>query len=271
MRKNKLYMIVDCLSNDLLAPSGHKHNSRLSFELFACDKSFIIDPGAYIYAAKKDMRNLFRSTKCHNTVVIDDEEQNKFEEDEMFYMNYDAGVKVNRWEMTEEYDFLDAEHDGYKRLHYPVIHRRQIWFDKINSYWIVKDILTGEGRHQFDLYFHFAPLELEFDQSYPLVVKTKTNGPNIALIPLEKESLSADITNGWISYSYGVKEKAPIVKYSKNSASTTFSTVIYPYEGEVSIDKMMGKLRKSGVLRKEQTSAKSDGKIGRIPSNSWLK
>jgi len=250
MRKDRLYMIVDCLPNDLFAPSGHRHNSRLSFELFAYDRSFIIDPGAYIYTASKKMRNLFRSTKYHNTVVVDNKEQNGFPEDEMFYMDYDAEVNVNQWETEEEYDFLDAEQDGYRKLKQPAIHRRQIWFDKVKGFWIIKDILSSEGTHQFDLYFHFAPVELEFDQAYDLTVKTKADGANIALIPWGRESLSANVTSGWISYSYGVKERAPIVKYSKNSASTTFLTILSPCEGEVSLDEIMRKLQESEVLSK---------------------
>ena len=103
MRHADLYMIIDCVPADPKSPSGHKHNSRLSFELFAGDKSFIIDPGAYVYTADKEMRNLFRSTKYHNTVVVDGEEQNRFAEDALFAMNLDAAVKVNRWVVTENY------------------------------------------------------------------------------------------------------------------------------------------------------------------------
>ena len=105
MRHGDLYMIIDCVPADPKSPSGHRHNSRLSFELFAGDKSFIIDPGAYVYTADKEMRNLFRSTKYHNTVVVDGEEQNRFGEDELFAMNLDAAVKMNRWVVTENYDF----------------------------------------------------------------------------------------------------------------------------------------------------------------------
>jgi uncharacterized heparinase superfamily protein len=113
MRHGNLYMILDCVSADPKAPSGHKHNSRLSFELFAYDRSFIVDPGTYVYTADKEMRNLFRSTRYHNTVVVDGEEQNRFDEDELFTMKPDAAVRVNRWLVTETYDFLDAEHNGY--------------------------------------------------------------------------------------------------------------------------------------------------------------
>lgn len=62
------------------------------------------------------MRNLFRSTRYHNTVMVDGEEQNIFDKDNLFGMQLDAAVKVNRWLITENYDLLDAEHNGYARL-----------------------------------------------------------------------------------------------------------------------------------------------------------
>jgi len=238
MRKDKLYIMIDCVTNDLKAPSGHRHNSRLSFELFAHDKSFIVDPGAYTYTGDKEMRNLFRSTRYHNTVVIDNKEQNEFDKDGLFGMAYQATVGVNRWEVNEEYDFLDVEHNGYKRLKYPVIHRRQIYFDKVNGCWIIRDLLSGKGKHQSALYFHFAPMELELEPAYPLAVKTKTEDSNIMIIPLDTEGVSVEIIDGWVSSRYGVKQRAPIVKYSQDSAvPCSFCNIVYPYQGEVEIDK----------------------------------
>ena len=224
MRKNSLYLIADCLPADFRAPLAHRHNSRLSFELFAHDKSFIIDPGAYIYTADKEMRNLFRSTKYHNTVVVDGEEQNRFNEESPFDMGLDAAVKVNRWETTNEYDLLQTEHNGYNRLARPVIHRREIHFDKTNDCWTIKDILSGEGEHRFDLYFHFAPMDLHVEG---LEIRTNTVGANISLTPLNKDGLNLEIEGGWISPSYGRKVEAPIARYSKvGRAPTEFVTLI---------------------------------------------
>jgi len=228
MRHSDLYMIIDCVPADPKAPSGHKHNSRLSFELFANDKSFIIDPGAYIYTADKEMRNLFRSTRYHNTVMVDGEEQNRFDNDELFSMELDAAVMVNRWLVAENHDFLDAEHHGYVRLKNPVVHRRQIYFNKEKGYWVIKDILTGEGgdKHKFDLYFHFVPMELK--EKEELVIETDNkNGTNIVIAPLEIEGIKMEIEKGWVSYGYGKKVEAPIVKYSKTAeVPTEFVTVI---------------------------------------------
>jgi len=248
MRQDSFYMIVDCISNDRRAPSGHRHNSRLSFELYAYDKNFIVDPGAYIYTAEEGLRNLFCSTEYHNTVVVDSQEQNRFYQGELFYLEYDATPKINQWQVTEEYDFLDAEHDGYRRLKHPVIHRRQIWFDKVNGFWIIKDVLNSKGPHRFDLYFHFAPMKLEIDQHDFLAVKTRVKGANIAILPLEREGLSAEIIDGWVSHSYGVKQKAPVVRYSKYASAAIFCNIIYPAFEEVSIAKILKELPKSKVL-----------------------
>ena len=228
MRHGGLYMIIDCVPADPKAPSGHKHNSRLSFELFAHDKSFIIDPGAYIYTADKEMRNLFRSTSYHNTVVVDGEEQNRFDEDELFAMNLDAAVRVNRWIVTENYDLLDAEHSGYARLKNPVVHRRLIYFNKERGYWVIKDMLTGKGRHKFDLHFHFAPMELKRKDELAIETDNK-DGANITVIPLKTEGMKMEIEKGWVSYGYGRKLEAPIVKYSKVAeVPAEFVTVIAP-------------------------------------------
>ncbi len=245
MRHGDLYMIIDCVPTDPKVLSGHKHNSRLSFELFAYDKSFIIDPGTYIYTADKEMRNMFRSTRYHNTAVVDGEEQNSFDEAELFAMKTDAAVKVNRWLTAENYDFLDAEHDGYARLKNPVIHRRRIYFDK--EYWIIQDMLSGEGgyKHRFDLYFHFAPMELKVRDK--LVIETDNkNEANIMVVPLEIEGIEMKIEKGWVSYGYGKKIGAPVVKYSKNSsAPMNFSTLIYPYKGYIEIEDLIEKAKEN--------------------------
>lgn len=243
MRTDSLYMIVDCIPADAKAPSGHRHNSRLSFDLFAYDKSFIVDPGAYLYTADKDMRNLFRSTAYHNTVAVDDTEQNRFDQNELFSMGQDAVTKVNRWQVTTEHDILDVGHNGYRRLKKPIIHVRHIFFNKIDGYWVMKDVLSGDHSHKFDLYIHFAPLEVELDNEFPLVVRTKTQGANLAIIPLETNGVSVEVLKGWVSYQYGVKVKAPVVKYFKSAqAPASFCNVLYPYQAETYIGDIIDKV-----------------------------
>lgn len=220
MRKDNLYMNIRCGDVGLAGHGGHGHCDCLSFELFAKDKTFIIDPGTYVYTADKNMRNLFRSTKYHNTLVVDGKEINRFKKDkisELFAMNFDAVPKLNTWEVTDKYDVFDGEHDGYHRLEHPVTHRRRIQFNKKGQHWIITDILTGKGKHLFEWYFHFAPIPLEQNKKNPLLIRTKCKGINIEIVPLNMhDRFCCEVLEGWISYSYGTKEKAPILRYELN-------------------------------------------------------
>jgi uncharacterized heparinase superfamily protein len=233
MRNDDNYMIISAGKVGTNGIGNHKHNDILSFELFVHGKSFIIDPGTYVYTADPNARNLFRSTAYHNTIQVDDEEINSFSQDIVFRMTEDANLEVNSWEVTDRYDFFDAEHIGYKKLSQPIKHRRQIYFDKLEGLWIIKDFLTGAGKHKFDQYFHFAPMDVTVDQADSLVVKGNTANTNIMIIPIETAGLEMSIQNGWISYSYGTKIMANIVRYSKTTdVPTSFITVLYAYEDQ---------------------------------------
>lgn len=233
-RFNDYYMIIDAVSQKKRDVKGHKHNSALNFDLFAKNRSFIIDPGSYVYTYDKKLRNLFRSTMYHNVIRIDNIEQNDFDENELFDMGTDAKVKVNEWTQEKNFDYFDAEHYGYKRLNNPITHRRKIYFDKNRGLWIIKDLLIGKGKHLFELFFHFSPMELKnIKNKFNIIKSNFKKGYNIAIINLNDDEVDYEILDGWISYSYGKKIKAPILKLSKTvEAPYEFITLIYPFKEE---------------------------------------
>lgn len=237
MRDGNHYMIIDCTFKNPKTRTEHRHNSALNFEIFAGDKSFIIDPGTFVYTSNIDMRNLFRSTKNHNVVVVDGQEQNRFVKKEAFGFYLDSKIKINKWDVSEKYDFMDAQHTGYERLKQPVTNRRQIYFDKNKKYWLIRDILLGEGKHNYDLNFHFAPMKLDFFELYDHAVITKSEGTNMVVIPLNSELLSSKIKEGWVSYNYGYKISSKIIKYSKNTKNPAiFFFLIIPFENKKDLE-----------------------------------
>ena len=50
---------------------SHSHADMLSFELNFAGKDVIVDSGTYVYSADPVMRNLFRSSRMHNTLIVD--------------------------------------------------------------------------------------------------------------------------------------------------------------------------------------------------------
>jgi len=250
MRNDKDYMIVSCGPNGQNGNGGHCHNDKLSFELCIDGEDIIVDPGTYIYTAEPRWRNKFRSTAYHNTIVVDEKEQNRFDQKNLFWMGSQAQIKVNKWEISAEYDFLDAQHSGYRRLKKPIIHRRLIFFDKQKKYWIVKDIMTGKGFYQFNLYFHLPPSTVKLDEEFSLVVKTNLEAANLAITPLLTKKVSTSIEERWVSYQYGIKVKAPIIRYSmKSYTPTSFYNVIYPYKKGIDMKEVLSKVQKSKIQK----------------------
>jgi len=218
MRNKSNHLIISCGPNGQNGNGGHAHNDKLSFELNIEGKDIIVDPGSYIYTSEPKWRNKFRSTSSHNTVVIDGMEQNRFIGGNLFIMKDDSNAKCLKWENETDFDTFIGEHYGYQRLEFPVIHRREIYLNKREMCCEVMDIFKGKGEHTFEWFFHFVPMEIEQDDSNPLIVRTKCESINIELEPKNPpDGLKCEILEGWISYEYGKKVKAPIVRYQLKS------------------------------------------------------
>lgn len=148
MRDDKTYIIVSCMSNGQNGNGGHNHNDVLSFELNVAGQDVIVDPGTHRYTGDYKMRNHFRSSTSHNTVVIDGQEINRFEEKRIFSMYNDAKPRVLRWEYSDGQWLIEAEHSGYMRLNETVIHNRVFIYCKGENKIRIKDRFSGEGKHK---------------------------------------------------------------------------------------------------------------------------
>ena len=92
MRKKDNYLLFNATGKGKypeLGPGTHTHSDLFSFELFTYGKSFLVDPGSYVYTADADQRMLFRSTKMHNTVTVDGQSQNNINKEVL--MGFQSG------------------------------------------------------------------------------------------------------------------------------------------------------------------------------------
>jgi len=157
MRNDKNYMFISCGPNGQNGNGGHCHNDELSFELCVDGQDIIVDPGTYIYTAKPEWRNKFRSTVYHNTVTVDNKEQNRFKEKNLFQMHNNAAIKCLKWKIGNEIDVFIGEHYGYKRLSHSVIHQREIEFHKKVGKLEIIDRFRGEGKHSLQWNLILSP------------------------------------------------------------------------------------------------------------------
>jgi hypothetical protein len=205
MREGDLYLLFNASGNGLDGRGSHGHNDALSVEVSACGRSFIVDPGTYVYSHDPHERHLFRSTASHSTVEVDTVEQNTTAEGLPFVLGDEAHPRVLRWESTGERDTVVAEHDGYKRLPAPVTHRRAVRFNKRERYWIIEDTLEGTGSHLFRFRFHLAPgLETSLHADAMLRVCDKIKNVRLFIIPLDLNE-RPELEPRFSSIDYGAK------------------------------------------------------------------
>jgi len=208
MKSDKGWMSISCGPNGLYDRGAHAHNDKLSFELWYRGEGFLVDPGSGVYSGDPELRNRFRSTAYHNTVIVDGEEQNRFSED-IFFLHNDSLAEVQTWESCGEYDFFSGVHYGYRRLSCPVVHRRQIRFDKRELFWRVVDNFEGEGQHCLEWNFHLAP---EIDAEIVNAKTFRLTGKRNILVIQFEEPAELQIKEGLFSAGYRQQQPTKVVQ-----------------------------------------------------------
>ena len=227
MRSSQDYMIISCGPNGQNGNGGHAHNDKLSFELHANGQTWIVDPGTYVYTADYEARNQFRSTSSHNTVRVGQEEQNRLDAQDLFKLMPDAGPRIKQWKTEDEYDIFVGEHSGYERLPTPIIHRRMIFFDKIELVWIVCDTLLGEGSPDFELYLHLNPGVSQVSNMHPgNCCLVGANGSELQVRFAEGSLSDYKTKMVWVSNGYGTRIESVVLYCSCSGTRERLGTEI---------------------------------------------
>jgi uncharacterized heparinase superfamily protein len=210
-------MIVDVGPLGCPVSSGHGHADILSLQCVVFGEPCIVDPGTHCYSGDSKWRDFFRGTAAHSTVVVDGASQ--AEATGPFGWRRRPRVRLREWHSTTDFDFVDAEHDGYAALPDPVSHRRRVIFVK-PGYWIVVDDLAGKARHQIDLTFQFATNDVRLG-AHPWARAATPGGPVLWISPFPSAPAQPALkcgepspTRGWISPDFARLSPAPMLIYS---------------------------------------------------------
>jgi hypothetical protein len=205
MRHDDLFLLFNANGAQTGRPMSHCHNDILSFEVAACGRAFVVDPGTFVYTADLHERHLFRSTRYHSTIEIDDQEQRTIQEDAPFASSDEATARVTLWESTPDHDRVVAEHSGYERLAQPATHRRAITLNKADRWWLVEDEIVRQGEHKIATRFHFdSGLDVKpFDQN-SIIARDEESGACLLVCLLDLD-LPAEFQVQFNSTQYGSK------------------------------------------------------------------
>jgi uncharacterized heparinase superfamily protein len=180
---------------------GHGHADALSFVLYGGGRPLIVDPGVYSYE-EGSWRNYFRSTRVHNTISVDGEDQCVLWG--AFRVAHQPRVHLVGWSD----DQVTGSHEGYARLAAPVFHRRSIRLLGNRSGWEIHDCVEGHGEHDFALTLQFAPgAKAEVHDRGCVVVWSGGVQLRMTLLSYPSNG-SSRIEKGWVSSDWNLKQSA---------------------------------------------------------------
>ncbi|MFN7943963.1 MAG: alginate lyase family protein [Blastocatellia bacterium] len=227
--EDERYFIFDC---GPLGAGNHGHLDLLNFEMAAYGQSLIVDPGRYTYDESGDVnwRVLFRGTVAHNTVLVDQRNQTRYEPGKRKYKIAGPRPDYELREFTTR-DNFDLLH-GIARSHeYNVVHERKVFF-QCPDYWIVTDLLRAAEPHRYDLLFHLSASAWGRTTFTSLPDCVLTEAPHLTLAQAAQSDTTVHHEAGFASPAYGVRQTAPVIRYSRRAADACFNTVLYPWRAE---------------------------------------
>ena len=122
---------------------GHSHNDCLSFEMSVNGRMALVNSGTYAY--QSDRRGFFRSCAAHNTVMVDDHEQNEL------WGEHRAGRRMRKVRARQEGNAVAGSFTSYQG---DQITRR---IAEKDAGFLITDRAKRKGFHTLRQFFHFAP------------------------------------------------------------------------------------------------------------------
>jgi hypothetical protein len=196
---------------------NHGHADALSVTLALGGTPFLVDSGTYRYNGVPAFRHYFKGTRAHNTVTVDGFDQatqlTGFVWGEPFSVCFERTIE------SESGLLLQASHDGYGRLDEPVRHIRSI-LNAPDGSWVITDTFQGDGRHHFELNYHFHPDVTLTEQEGGWLALRNDHSIRIELADgrLLRRRGEAAPHLGWFSSAYNQKIQSTVLQSVRRGA-----------------------------------------------------
>ncbi|MGN6757463.1 MAG: alginate lyase family protein [Thermomicrobiales bacterium] len=226
---------------------AHQHEDKLNLLLHAYGRLLLTEGGNYAYDAS-EMRRYVLSTRSHNTVRVDGQDQNR----RKHFNQAAAGDLIQqpagaRWHATARYDSAEATYDeGYgPDASRTATHQRRVICLKtglagLGACVLVVDRLTPHdgAAHEYTALWHFAGDQVETDGLTARGVDT--DQPNLTILAAGPADLRLTLVSGqetpewqgWRStgqHQQGEYAPAPAASYAWTAnAPSRVVTLLYP-------------------------------------------
>ncbi len=129
---------------------GHAHADALQVILTVAGRAVLVDPGTGTYTMDPPARDRFRSSRMHNTAIVDGHEH--IVPRGPFHWLTTDDARFSAVHLGRGFDFAQGTHDA----HAPLRHVRTVAaLDGLG--WLVVDQLLGGGEHELEAWWHVHP------------------------------------------------------------------------------------------------------------------
>lgn len=218
--EDERFLILGC---GPLGDGGHGHYDALSVEAYGLGHPLVVDPGRYTYAEDEpNWRHWFKGTAAHNTVTVDDLDQQPYRRGKPKGPRIECRLLDRR--CLDGFDLLYGEVTSPS---YDAVHRRAVLFVD-RDYWLVLDTVRAEEPHDYALRWHLAHDEAPDVERLP-DGSTRVSTSTLHLDVTGTPTPGATVEPGWVSTEYGVRTPAPVlVARPPRGQAATLLTLLAP-------------------------------------------
>jgi hypothetical protein len=175
--------------------------------LTVAGRPLLVDNGTATYTTDPALRDRFRTTAMHNTVVIDGRSQSQPRGPFHWWTTTDARAPV--WVSAPTFDYVEGNHDGYA----PIVHSRSVL--AVHGFgWILVDHVLGDHRASAEAFWHVHPGWTARPRSHGVALHHQSGAVAAMASTLKLEILTRDTADGLDAYApvYGSVERATCLR-----------------------------------------------------------
>jgi hypothetical protein len=147
-------------------------------------------------------------------VQVDGAEQNPISEAALFTMEDRRRATALAWDPDPARPSFSGRHHGFEALPAPATHTRRIELDADARKLVIADTISSRGAYALQWTFPLAPCEVEV--SGARAVARFGGGTSVEF---DTPGVELRVEHGWLSPSYGRRERVPFLRGRKRSVA----------------------------------------------------
>jgi hypothetical protein len=211
--------------------AGHAHADALALTASCAGEPLLIDTGTGCYTIDAAVRDRFRATPAHNTVVFAGRSQSI--PGTPFQWTTVADGTTHRWRVSDGFDYFDGSHGGYA----PIVHRRRVFVLHDELLVVVDHVADSSGGAEpidAAVHWHVDPRWSVDIRHRVAMLRAGAHGVNLVVPGGLIERFDGDTAAGlgWHSPVYGQLEPATTLRLGVRAPAPCWIASVFDFKLE---------------------------------------